>query len=473
MKLYIKALCMVLSFSLLAGCVDDITDLNDNPNNPVDVPAEYIFPSAVVVGTYQLGGPLNRPTSLWTQYFATAGGQFQRIDRYDVASTSFNNQWNQMYGEALIDLEIMIGKTEELPNYRAVALLMKAYFMQYITDLWGNVPYVEAFKGQEGNLDPAYDPQLEIYDNLITDVENAIALIDEDAASITEQDFIYGGDMSKWRKFGNTLLLKLYIRLSEVDEAKAQAGIQAILNGNLPLIDSQSDDAQLIFGNRGETNENPLSQQEFQRPLDYGAGATIVELMKGYDDPRLSVYFNLNQNGEISGVVNGNPDDLPTADDGTTLISQVGEYFIQENSPVFLLTYYERLFIEAEAAIRGWVNPDQAEILYNEAVTAAIAKYGVDPGDYLSAGSDASYDANPDKLEQLFLQKYIALYARGPEGYSEWRRSNVPELEPAQEAVVENQLPLRFPYPNTETTANDNFPGTVNIFENPVDWDKN
>ncbi len=473
MKRYIKACCMVLSLSLLAGCVDDITDLNDNPNNPVDVPAEFIFPSAVVVGTYQLGGPLNRPTSLWTQYFATAGGQFQRIDRYDVASTTFNNQWNQMYGEALNDLEIMIAKTEELPNYQAVALLMKAYFMQYITDLWGDVPYSEAFQGQQGNLDPAYDEQLLIYDNLITDVENALAMIDEDQVSITEQDFVYGGDMSKWRKFGNTLLLKLYMRLSEVDESTARAGVESILNGSAPLIDSQGDDAQLIFGTRGETNENPLSQQEFQRPLDYGAGQTIVELMKEFNDPRIPVYFNLNQNGEYSGVVNGNPDDLPTADDGSTLISQVGEYFIQENSPVFLLTYYERLFLEAEAAIRGWVNAAEAETLYNEAVTAAIAKYGADPGDYLSAGSPASYDANTDKLEQLFLQKYIALYARGPEGFTEWRRSNVPELEPAEEAVVENQLPVRLPYPNSETTANDNFPGTVNIFQDPVEWDQN
>lgn len=473
MKRYIKALCVVVSLSMLAGCVDDITDLNDNPNNPVDVPPEFIFPSAVVVGTYQLGGPLNRPLSLWTQYFATAGGQFQRIDRYDVATTTFNNQWNEMYAEALNDLDIMIGKTDELPNYQAVALLMKVYFMQYITDLWGDVPYQEAFNGPEGNLDPAYDEQLAIYQNLIDQTETALALIDEDGAAITEQDFIYEGDMSKWTKFGNTLLLKLYMRLSEVDEAFASAGVQEILGGNRPLIESVADDAQLIFGTRGETNENPLSQQEFQRPLDYGAGQTIVELMQSYDDPRIPVYFNRNQNGEYSGVVNGNPDDLPTADDGSTLISQVGEFFIQENSPVFLLTYYERLFLEAEAAIRGWVNPGQAETLYNEAVTAAIAKYGADPGDYLSEGSPASYDANPDKIEQLFLQKYIALYARGPEGFSEWRRSNVPELEPAEEAVVTGQLPLRLPYPNSETTANDNFPGTVNIFENPVAWDQN
>ena len=195
--------------------------------------------------------------------------------------------------------------------------------------------------------------------------------------------------------------------------------------------------------------------------------------MNDFNDPRIQVYFNPDQNGEYTGVENGNPDDLPTDDSGNTIISQVGQFFIQENSPVFLLTHYERLFIEAEAAIRGWVNPENAETLYNEAVTAAIAKYGVNPGDYLSEGSPASYDANSDKLEQLFLQKYIALFARGPEGYSEWRRSGIPALEPAREAVVVDQMPLRFPYPNSETTANDNFPGTVNIFEDPVDWDQN
>lgn len=469
----LKALLIMITL-MVSGCVGDITDLNVNPNNPTDVPPEFIFPSGVAVGAYQIAGPLNRPMSFWVQHLATAGGQYQREDRYDVASTTFNNQWNEMYSEALNDFDIMIEKSEGLPNYQAVAMLMKAYYMQLITDLWGDVPYSEAFDGQSGNLNPAYDPQQDIYNSLISEVQTAIGLIDkgDDAAVITTQDFIYGGDLDQWEKFGNTLLLKLYIRLSESNPQLAEQGVTDILTSGVPLISSEADDAVFNFGTRAETNENPLSQQDFQRQGDYGASETIVNMMQNLNDPRIPIYFRVDQNGMYTGIPNGNPSDLDTDASGNTIVSLIGSFFVQESSPVFLLTYYERLFIEAEAAIRGWVNPGNAQQLYEDAVTAAINKYGVGVGSYLDPGQPANYNASANKLELLFTQKYIALFARGPEAYSEWRRSNVPSLTAPADAVSVGELPLRLPYSSDEQNSNSQYPGSPNIFNEPVSWDK-
>ncbi|QCK16777.1 hypothetical protein DCC35_19590 [Mangrovivirga cuniculi] len=124
-----------ISLSLIA--CDDLTELNDNPNNPIDVPAEFLLPSATVQGTYYIGGSLNRATSLWMQYWASTGGQYQRLDRYDVDLSTFNTDWAQLYAGALTDLSIIIEKSPELPNYRAQARILYVYYFQMITDLWG------------------------------------------------------------------------------------------------------------------------------------------------------------------------------------------------------------------------------------------------------------------------------------------------------------------------------------------------
>ncbi|NMM47368.1 SusD/RagB family nutrient-binding outer membrane lipoprotein [Marinigracilibium pacificum] len=463
-----KGILMGFMVLLFFSC-DDITDLNENPNNPIDVPSEFLLPSAIVQGTYYMGGSFNRATSFWVQHWATTGTQYQRLDRYDVDLNTFNTDWAQLYAGALTDLSIIIEKSRELPNYRAQARILYVYYYQMITDVWGDVPYTEALKGQQGNITPVYDNQLVVYDSLINQLDKALSEIDLDDQAITDEDVLLGGDMEMWQKFGNSLKLRLYLRLSEVDENKAQQGFQEVFNGGATLLGS-GENVELIFGERTATNANPLFQQEFQRPTDYGASSTFVAFMEQYNDPRIAAYLRQNQNDAYSGVDNGNPDDLPTDGDGNVIVSRIGDVYVQEDSPIPLMTYYDVKFMEAEANIRGWVNTGDAKQLYEEAVKASFDYYGVNIGTYLDAGQPAAYD-NATALEDLMLQRYFSLFARGTEAWSEWRRTNIPSIDVPADAI-KTATPLRFPYVDAEITNNPDNAELVEVTI-PVAWDVN
>ncbi|MBK6265231.1 SusD/RagB family nutrient-binding outer membrane lipoprotein [Marivirga sp. S37H4] len=468
----IKRLFMMgTMFLLLTACIEDITDLNENPNNPTEVPANFLLPSAQVQGTYYMGGELNRATSFWIQHWATTGGQYQRLDRYDVTDATFNTAWGQLYAGAINDLQIIIDESPELPNYRAQARIMKAYYFQMVADLWGDVPYSEALKGVEGNITPGYDDQMAIYTDLIEELDLAISEIDEEGAVIASEDLLAGGDMLLWEKFANSIKLRVYMRLSEIDEATAQEGVSEIFTGNAPLLEA-GENIELVFGSRLETNANPLFQQEFNRSTDYGVSETFVSLLNDLNDPRIATFLRPNVNGNYSGVPNGNPNDLPTDGTGAIIVSRIGSTFVQETSPVPLMTHYDVKFIEAEAAIRGWVNQANAEQLYNEAVTAVFDYYGVNVGNYLDAGQPAEYDG-ANAFDQLMTQRYISLFARGVEAYNEWRRTGIPDITPAINNISGGQIPLRFPYVNAELTNNPGNAPAVNIFNDPVKWDVN
>ncbi|GAB3340385.1 SusD/RagB family nutrient-binding outer membrane lipoprotein [Marivirga atlantica] len=471
-NIYIIRLFVLLLFSAtLSACLEDITEINENPNNPEAVPSNFLLPSAQVQGTYYLGGELNRAASFWVQHWATTGGQYQRIDRYDVTDATFNNAWAQIYAGALNDLQIIIDQSEELPNYRAQARIMKAYYFQMMADLFGDIPYTEALNGVAGNITPAYDEQRDVYSDIIAELDLAIDEVDEESAVIATEDLIAGGDMALWIKFANSIKLVAYMRLSEVDENAARDGVSAILNSGAPILES-GDDVELIFGSRLETNANPLFQQEFNRATDYGASDTFVAILEDLNDPRVGTLLRRDVNGDYSGVPNGNPTNLPQDGSGNTIVSRIGTVFVQETSPVPLLTYYDVKFVEAEAAIRGWVNGANAQQLYEEAVTAAFDYYGVAVGNYLDSGQPAAYDAN-NAYDQLMTQRYISLFARGVEAYNEWRRSGIPALTPAQNNISGGIIPLRYPYVNAELTNNPGNPPAVNIFNDPVEWDVN
>jgi hypothetical protein len=462
---------LVMVAVLTTACLEDITEINDNPNNPVSVPANFLLPSATVQATYYMGGELNRATEFWVQHWATTGGQYQRVDRYDVTDGTFNTAWAQIFAGSINDLQLIIDQSPELPNYRAQARILKAYYFQMLTDLWGDVPYKEALQGVSGNITPAYDDQLEIYDSLISELDVALTEIDPEGVAIEDEDVLLEGNMELWEKFANSLKLKMYFRLSEADEAKARQGVQEILNGTAPLLEA-GEDVQLIFGARLETNANPLFQQEFNRPTDYGASETFIEMLENLNDPRTSLFLRPNSEGNYTGVENGNPNDLPLDDDGNTLVSRIGTVFVEEESPVPLLTYYDVKFMEAEAAARGWVNGANSEQLYNEAVTAVFDYYNVSVGTYLNPGEPAAFDAG-NALESVMTQRYISLFARGVEAFSDWRRTGVPELEPASNNISGGLIPLRFPYANSEITNNPNNVPGVNIYNDAVKWDMN
>jgi hypothetical protein len=318
-----------------------------------------------------------------------------------------------------------------------------------VTDLWGDVPYTEALRGMEegGTTTPVFDSQQSIYNSILADLAAAPGMMDPSGSVIEDGDLIYGGDLTYWAQFANSLRMRLAMRLSEVDPDKAEQEFTAAYAAG--GFTSNADNAQLNYVGDG-TWDYPIFAYERDRD-DHAVSATMVDTLKSLSDPRLPLYAKENVYGTYAGAPNGY-DDVPFRHDS---VSRIGEPFTSATTPAVIMSYAEVLFLEAEAAERGWISADAGE-LYAAAITADMEWNGVPQGDidaYL-AQADVAYKGGADGLRQIALQKWIALYGNGPEAYTEWRRTGYPELHAGPDAVNGGVIPVRLPYPSVEQALN-------------------
>jgi hypothetical protein len=269
---------------------------------------------------------------------------------------------------------------------------------------------------------------------------------------------MYGGSISQWRKFANSLRIRLLMRMSAKVDVGAE--LQAIVNSGA-IFTSLADNAQLNYLPTNP-NANPVwNNIIFTNRLEWRINETLVNMMEG--DPRLPVYAQPNNAGEIRGAAPGieNPT-LAGYDFANT--SMFGEYFLQPNTPGIFLDFAELNFLLAEAANKGLISGGAAaaEAYYNAGVTASFDTYkgfensdgsvvNLVPADFLSGAG--AYNGTLDKI---LTQKYIALFFQGAEAYAEWRRTQVPVLSAAIDPipVTLTQIPSRFTYPPNEPTLN-------------------
>lgn len=460
-------LCCLLGTT---GCQDWL-DINVSPNNPTEVPLTQVFVSGQVTGAYELYAQVNTTASLWAQHWASTGAQYRQRDQYEVASNTFTNQWVAFYADVLSDLQYAIDQGTELGtgNFVAPARILRTYYFLVITEMWGSVPYTQALSGAD-EVQPTYDSQADIYTGLLDELDQALGEIDLSDEAVTyqgTQDFMYAGNMERWRKFANTLKLKIYMRLTNADPTLAEEGVRGIFATNAELIASIGEDGEVPFFDAVQ-NRNPQWEQHTDRPTDLGPSSTLLTLMRDLNDPRITQYFDVAINYDptvggdsIVGELNGQESNalLPNTGD----YSRIGERYRAATKSSPLLTYFERLFLEAEAVIRGWHTGDAAA-LYQQAIIASMEKAGLTEADALAYFADGEPAAFPsagntdEQLQALYTQKYIALYSMGLEAFTEWRRTGVPAFDAALNSDLAGQVIARFPYSDDELTKNSNTP---------------
>src|SRR5688572_6613047 len=229
--IYSVVLVTTLLFSSV-GCKKDFLDVN-TPTNPTVVSIPTVFPSTQLAIAHTLGNNFQVFGCIWGQHWTQSpiASQYKTIEQYNPGAQDFDRPWRILYADALTDLRYIQRQAalEGLTQYVACAKILEAYAFQLLTDNFGDVPYSEAIQGEAGILSPHYDAQQSIYDGIIQTCQEGVDLADAgDPVHPAEDDLLFGGDMDLWKRFGNTLLLKMYLRLSEVDPGKAQAGIAAI-----------------------------------------------------------------------------------------------------------------------------------------------------------------------------------------------------------------------------------------------------
>lgn len=471
--IYAKFVTILAVLPMICACTGDFEEYNSNPNAleiggtaPVNLLPNILFSggSGLLRQTYQMNGEL-------VQY-TVSSNTTDAYHRYQISNGVTSGIWDLLARWAsnanhMIDL---CGTQEDMSNFKAIGLTMRAFYMQMLTDIWGDVPFCEAFGGLDGNFKPAFDSQRSIYLQLIGDLEQANMLYNSKfqfSSSQKVKDLLYGGDIDKWRRFTNSLLLRVLLRVSSRDDSELQVAerMQRMFDdpSSWPVFESEEQAAILRFS--GESPFlNPYGSVSDTNFTGSGRRACIqlITMLDTFGDPRLSIYFRQNA-GTWSGAISGEAsrDESGSSEAAYLRKAVLGEY----TSPYSFMNYDEVLFIWAEAAQRGLIAGGDAlaRDCYAKAVEASIRHWGANPG-YTGTVSEAAIEQYVRKVEydgsyeQLMEQKYIALFWVGFEAWSEYRRTGYPTLTISKSTMNDHILPRRFQYPvNTAKTNPDNY----------------
>jgi hypothetical protein len=355
-------------------------------------------------------------------------------------------------------------------------MVLQVWDFSYLTDQWGDVPYSDALKADSGVVSPKYDTQSDIYTGFFVTLKaaaNAMAVDVLGDPGLGSADPIYGGNITKWRRFANSLHARYAMRLVNVNPATADAELKVAFSDAGGVFQSTADNARLMWPGDG-VSDNPFADNLKQRD-DGRLARTMTSLMVPVGDPRIRVYGQpVVDSSAYPNGYGGMPAAL-TQDSanawyrkasrpGTIFYPGVTSYGTFGTSaglstPSFLMTYAELLFIRAEAAERGIGGVPRAEAAadYNSAIQASMAQWGVTDAAAISAflaNPSIAYQGGTAGLKQIATQKWIALFSDDAQAWAEWRRTCQPSnVVPGPNTIVP-YIPRRFYYSTTEASVN-------------------
>jgi hypothetical protein len=490
---------LILVFTAQVSC-KDLTELNINPNDiaPEVADLNLLLPT-VITGIGQTVVGLG---------FGDIAGVMQHTQKDGWSGGHNSYEWDNL-GQSWSGYYGILRNADEYYNkavaggyefHQGVGLILKAYTFGLITDLWGDAPYTDALKAEQGSefFKPAFDAQQDIYHGIINDLDTANLLLSKNVAEYkninSTQDVLYNGDVAKWRKLANSLALRYYMRLSVKEPSYAEEGIRKITSNSnkYPLITSSNDDANVGYIGSASGDSWPTNTVYDISPsgsyMRLKLCSTLVETLQGLKDPRLAVWANkieipfvLVSGTNVDRVVNGKREisqdvaDAYLAANGVSIdfdqeyvgilpgcriaqiynkkpdagqgtynphVSQLNNIYKATKGNLLqmrLMSASEINFILAEAALYGWA-PGTPEGHYANGIKESFKTWGVD-NSFDSYIMGAPYSG----LESIITQKWIASWTAAAEAWFDWRRTGLPELK-AGEVAKREKLPLRFYY---------------------------
>lgn len=463
-----KFLLLLSGVLLLHSSCKKYLDVNVSPNSPLSVNEKDLLPGIQAETGFNIaGGMPARIAAMWTQQLAY-NSEPPEWDAYKWQPSDANNTWSySMYTAILNNLKIMreVAASKGNNHYLAIAEVMTAYNLGVATDLWGDIPYSEAFQGTE-KLQPKYETQEAIYQKIFDLLDSAIVHAGKAPGLNTPSggaggDLIYGGNMGNWTKFAYFLKARHHLRLSYAPGHTAVAQANLALQDLTNAFTSSADNPTFKFYD-SPGSENPWNQAETKWGT-FVLSDYFVNSLKAKNDPRLPVYAEKavttnDYTGKVNGSDPGSPNDF----------SHIGSLFNSADAPIYLGTYTEALFIKAEATfyVSGAA---AAKPIFEQAVTESMTTIGISQATakaYFDALYSGFSDANA--LQSIMYEKYVADYL-SLESFNDWRRTNIPSLTLAQHAVT-SAIPQRWPYPSSERTNNPQPEHSILITQN-VWWD--
>lgn len=487
-------IAMGLFLFIPTGCRKSMDELNINPNAPENGNPDYLFTYAVVKGMNSYITNANVHYWLlmnWNMYFATLGG-VDAGKEYD-SNDGKDALWSETYTQALMNVREVQRLTRDNPylaNKYAIAKIWEVYLFSRLTDLFGDVPYLQALQGGTSlNFSPAYDRQEQIYIGMLADLKTSAQQLDPSLALFPgNSDPIYKGNVQKWEQFANSLRLRLAMRLSEADGVRAQAEIADLQNSAASFISSNADNANFPYG--GEIR-NPLYDliQSGQSGGKTYPSKFLIDLLKTNNDPRLAVFAQYTTESLIIGIPDyeGVPNLVASGssiwsnyNSDASDVSKIGTWFLRQDAPGVLMSAAEVSLLKAEAAIRGWAWAGSEQLLYEEGVRNNLNSY---TGSGITPSQINTYIASlpPVSVKQIITQKWISFaFQNAYEAYADFRRTEFPMYKDYyNNAINLNEFPNRLSYPASEANLNQaNYNTAIvnqgaDIPETKVWWDKN
>lgn len=494
---------LTLVFTIVVSC-KDLTELNINPNDiaPEVADVNLLLPTIITglgqkvqsLGFGNIAGVMQH-----TQKDGWSGGH----NSYEWDNSS--NSWAGYYS-ILRNADEYYTKAiaNEYEFHQGVGLILKANTFALITDLWGDAPYTDALKAEQGAdfFKPVFDSQQDIYHKILSDLETANTLLSKSPSDYkninSTQDILYNGDVTKWRKLANSLALRYYMRLSVKEPDYAEEGIKKITSDSekYPLITISSDDANIGYIGSSSSDSWPTNTVFDVSPsgsyMRIKLCSTLVETLQSLNDPRLGVWANkieipfvLVSGTNVDRVVDGKREisqdvaDAYEATNGVSIdfdqeyvgippgckvaqiynkkpdagqgtynphVSQLNDIYKAAKGDLLqmrLMSAAEVNFILAEAAYLGWINGD-AETYYTQGIQQSLNAWNIGSS-FSSYVENAPYSG----LESIMTQKWIASWSAATESWFDWRRTGLPDLQPG-EVAKRQALPLRFYYHLTD-----------------------
>jgi hypothetical protein len=486
------------SFLVLGGCDNGFEELNTNPYGITKMTPGLLFANAVRVthpGTWEGEQTIVQQFLNAYDLGATSGFNF------NLDNNNFNNpKWTTNYENTIKFLvpALALAEEEPQPNVNLISMIRiwKAYVFMTLVDTYGDVPYYEAGRGYiDQNFFPVYDDDEEIYEDLYLELTDAVAALDP-AGVYVREDLLYGASAAvpaakadvqaaKWKKLGNSLLLRLGMRYSKKDEAKAKKIVLEAFNGG--VMESNADNAYVRFNSvyPNQLNQGPRGTN----PRYYYLAEPFVDQLKETADPRAKYiwgkYAEPNDAPNASSVADVTPANqfgFPVGYNQNTIdehpdykgVAGQGFAYSQLNfqvlgsasAPVFYVTHAQTKLLLAEAAYREWIG-GSAQQYYEEGVRASMEEWSLFPNtpsvavtaeeqdDYLAQPGVAYDDA--DALELIGIQYWIASVANGAESFANFRRTGFPALtpNPANGGLSGGGFARRMAYPDDESSENE------------------
>jgi hypothetical protein len=520
-------LLITVLFVTVQSCTDHFDELNTNPAG-----FSTIFPGIQLtkvqadlsglredVWRYDLA--ISSPYvqhlagSWWTQH----GGQYRIVEK-----SQWYTLWETTFPRDLKNIQDLVDRTAddpELVNINSAARIMRVYIYSRLTDAYGDIPYSQAIKGYTDKIFlPKYDRQEDIYNDFFKELDEAVKAMDTNKPEV-DGDLFFSGSIDKWKKFGNSLRLRLGFRLTKVNLTKAQQEVEAAIAGGVmpdntfTCMVKHENYNYVLNENRG----NGRSQVFRSEPTSAGFRLTntLVDYLKDTNDPRLFIYGGtyLPKPGESEKPNNAENMDLTeylqeglqyggmawnvwmppqvitlsNGDEVTVPVShrrmQPSKYVAAFDAPFFHLTYAEVEFLLAEAAVREWggqTNPEShflkgiqagCETMINYPGAPAIAQGDIDD---LKA-SFAPFPADDEnRMRVIHEQMWVNFFLNGLEAYANYRRTGYPELVPFTSvdwytSGTNGVMPRRFFYPEGEALQNPtNYNDAVGRLGGTDDW---